>query len=118
MKWGENVNGYGEKIKTFRRALKWKQETLGNKVGVTKSYISKLEGEKTTPSLEMLARIAQALGVEIGDLLDKRNPPEVLKEAGAEWIVTVKKLEKEGISPDQVLQWAEIVKKYTQNNKG
>lgn len=112
------MKGFGLKIKHYRNQKKLTQEELGNKLEVTKSYISKLESEKTTPSLEMLLNIAEVLEVDVGDLLEgKIEPPDELKESGAEWIILGKELEQEGISAEQVKQWAEIAKNYIRNDK-
>lgn len=112
------MKGYGKNIKKYRKLRKFTQEALGEKLDVTKSYISKLESESTTPSLEMLLNVANALDVSIGDLLgEKKEPPKELKEAGAEWIILGEELERTGITPEQVKQWAEIVKSYSQKNK-
>lgn len=108
------MTGYGKKIKHYRQLNKLTQEELGNKLGVTKSFISKLESESTKPSLEMLLSIAEILGVEVGDLLDNKvEATDDLKAAGAEWVKLGAELEEVGISPEQVKQWAEIVKTYT-----
>ncbi|MGG4267391.1 helix-turn-helix domain-containing protein [Peribacillus simplex] len=108
------VNGYGEKIKLYRKLRNLSQDDLGEKLGVTKSYISKLENEKTPISLETLGKIAEVLSVDPKQLINNKiqEPPEVLKEAGAEWIILGKKMEEQGITPEQIEQWAKIVKAY------
>lgn len=109
----KSVKGYGERIKKYRTAKKLTQEELGVMLGgITKSYISKVENEITTPSLEMMANIAEKLDVDIGDLIGgKQTPPKELKDAGTDWIILGEELEKEGITPEQVKIWAEIVRK-------
>jgi XRE family transcriptional regulator, master regulator for biofilm formation len=108
------VEGFGKRIKQYRKARGLTQEELGEKVGgVSKSFISKLENEKTDPSLEMLSKIAWILKVDVGDLVSKKNkiePPEDLKSDGLKWVLIGSELEKEGITPEQVREWAEIVK--------
>lgn len=87
---------------------------LGEKVGVTKSFISKLENESTKPNLDMLKKIAEALDINTVDLLDGKNePPKELTDAGVEWMILGEELEKQGITKEQVKAWAEIVKNYT-----
>ena len=103
-------------IKKYRLSNKYTQEELANKIGVTKSFISKIEAEKTKPNLEMLSKIATALKVNIGDLIENKIYPEEeseLKKQGVEWMVLGEELEEYGITPEQVKQWAEIVKHYT-----
>lgn len=109
------MKGYGEKIRKHRKAMKFTQEELGEKIGVTKSFISKLETEYTKPSLEMLVTISNVLEVEVGDLLgNKINPPKELKEAGVEWLILGEELEQQGITTEQIKQWVEIVKNFSQ----
>lgn len=109
------MKGFGERIRKYRKLKKFTQDDLGEKVGVTKSYVSKVESESTTPSLEMLVKIAETLEVDISDLLGgKKEPPTELKDLGADWIILGEELEKEGITPEQVKVWAQIVKNSTQ----
>lgn len=117
MRRGEKLlKGYGFKIREIRKSTNMSQEELGTKIGVTKSFISKLENEKTEPSLEMLNKIAKALDVDIAELFpNKKKAPHEIVQAGGKWMVLGKKLEKEGITPDQVEAWAEIVTKYTKS---
>ena len=67
----------GEKIKQARLKKGLSQEQLAQSVGTTKSTISKYELEKREPSMEMLDKIAYALGLEIWELfggsLDENN---------------------------------------------
>jgi transcriptional regulator with XRE-family HTH domain len=44
---------------------------LASKAEVTAAYIANLEtGKKTNPSLDVLKRLARALGVPVGELLE------------------------------------------------
>jgi XRE family transcriptional regulator, master regulator for biofilm formation len=106
------MDGFGKRIKQYRKLRDLTQEELGTKVGgVSKSFISKLENEKVDPSLEMLNKIASVLSVDVGDLLSNKykiEPPEEAKEEGLKWILIGEELEKDGITPEQVRQWAKI----------
>lgn len=106
------MDGFGKRIKQYRNLRDLTQEELGKKVGgVSKSFISKLENEKVDPSLEMLNKIASVLKVDVGDLLSDKNkiePPDDAKEEGLKWLIIGNELEKEGITPEQVRQWAKI----------
>lgn len=108
------MRGYGEKIRTFRNAKKWSQEDLADKLGVTKSYISKIENEKTPISLETLGKIADFLEVDPKDLIDntKIEATGEVKESGARWIILGKKMEEKGVTPEQIEEWARIAKFY------
>jgi len=46
------------------------QEKMGERLGVSDSYISRLERGKEYPSIGMLIRIAKALEVRPGELVD------------------------------------------------
>jgi transcriptional regulator with XRE-family HTH domain len=47
------------------------QEELASKVKVTRFYISQLEsGLRTNPSIPVLKRLAKALGVSVGELVE------------------------------------------------
>lgn len=110
------MKGYGERIKKLRRSKKWTQDMLGDKLGgLSKSYISKIENESYTPSIELFNEIANILDVEFTQLFSEHDIPDQLMKEGVKWMALGEKLEKEGISIEQVEQWAEIVKKYTQN---
>ena len=59
------------KLYTWRRERGMTQEELAKKAKVTKFYISQLEiGIRDNPSLAVLQRLAKALGVSAGELLD------------------------------------------------
>ncbi len=59
------------RLRTWRRARGLTQEELAKKAGVTKFYISQLEtGIRDNPSLPVLRRLAKALGVSAGELLE------------------------------------------------
>ena len=61
----------GEKIKKFREEKKMSKSELARKINVSPSYITMLEnGNKTNPSSDVIFKIAIALGITIGDLLD------------------------------------------------
>ncbi|WP_349305565.1 helix-turn-helix transcriptional regulator [Bacillus sp. FJAT-49736] len=102
------MRGYGEKIRFFRNAQKMSQEDLANKLGVTKSYISKLENEKTPISLDTLGKIADILDVDPKDLIDNTK----IEVNGEKWIILGRKMEEQGVTPEQIEEWARIAKYY------
>lgn len=58
-------------LKTLRERGEMTQVELAKKAGVTQTYIAKLEaGDKKNPSLEVLKKLARALGVPLGELLE------------------------------------------------
>ena len=66
----EEVNAYfvGEAIKKARLQQHLTQEELGERVGVKKSQISKLESGKCVITLPTMSRIFRALGITTASL--------------------------------------------------
>ncbi|MBX9695212.1 MAG: helix-turn-helix transcriptional regulator [Cyanobacteria bacterium] len=62
-----------KKIREQRRLLGWSQMYLAAEVGVEKSYIGKIERCQINPGVVNIARIAEALGVHVVELLDDRK---------------------------------------------
>ena len=58
------------RIREYRKPLGLSQHRLGNKVGVSRSSINKIETEKTIPSLKLAHDIADALGRNIYEIFD------------------------------------------------
>lgn len=57
-------------LRRYRDKVGLSQQQLADKVGITKSYISSLELGYRAPNLNLLVRIALALGVSPGMLVD------------------------------------------------
>lgn len=66
----EDVNAYfvGEAIKNARLKQHLTQEELGEKVGVKKSQISKLENGRSIITLPTMSRVFRALGFKTASL--------------------------------------------------
>lgn len=58
----------GEKLKRIRTARAFSLENLAKKTNLTRSFLSQIEKNKTSPSISSLIKIANALEVRIGDL--------------------------------------------------
>lgn len=56
---------YGEILKEKRKELKLTQEQLGEKTGLKRSYIAKIEKGETDMQISNFIRIAQALGLKL-----------------------------------------------------
>lgn len=65
-----------ENVKTLRKRLGWSQEFLAEKTGVTAPYITQIEVGKRTPSLDIVEKLATALGVEYKVLFEPNNSPK------------------------------------------
>jgi len=64
-----------ENLKLYRHALGWSQATLAEKVDSNTSYIGMIEICKKFPSLEMIEKLAAALGIDSAFLFYKRGVP-------------------------------------------
>lgn len=60
----------GTAIRHFRHEAGLSQDELADRMDVSSSYISMLESGKRYPSIEMLIRIALALNIKPGLMLD------------------------------------------------
>lgn len=61
-------------IRSLRQRSGLSQRQLALRMGVPRTYVSKIENEKATPTLSSLARLAQALEVTVPDLLSECGP--------------------------------------------
>lgn len=59
----------GATIKTIRLRRGWSQSEFGSRIGCPRTYISKLETLKVTPTLHSLEKLARGLEVTIAGLL-------------------------------------------------
>lgn len=58
-------------IRELRKRKNLTQEELANRAKITRSHLSLLEaGHRKNPSLDVVKRLARALGVEVGELLE------------------------------------------------
>ena len=63
----------GQRIIKRRRILKITQQELGQAIGVTPQHISLIEQGKAAPSLALLPKLAEELGVSIDCLLSGKE---------------------------------------------
>lgn len=55
-------------IRKMRTDLGWSQEKLAEKIDVSPSHITQIENGNRSPSIDVIAKIANAFGVEYKDL--------------------------------------------------
>lgn len=65
------VRVIGEEIRNARQAAGLSQEELGFKANVSRNYVSMVELNQNSPTLETLMRLCQAIGVRAATLIDK-----------------------------------------------
>ncbi len=63
----------GERIKLRRQALKITQQQLAQALGMTPQHISAIEQDKGAPSLALLPKLAEELGVSIDYLVSGKE---------------------------------------------
>lgn len=59
----------GARVKKIREKKGWNQEFLAEKAKISKSYLSEIENDKTSPGGQTLLQIANALGATVDYLL-------------------------------------------------
>jgi transcriptional regulator with XRE-family HTH domain len=60
----------GKNLKRIRTAKGISQGEIGRKLEVDKSFVSNIENGKTNPTLSTIAKIAKAIGVSAGELME------------------------------------------------
>lgn len=59
----------GDRIRRYRSRLGLSQEALAYEAGLNRTYIASLEAGQRNPSLDLMARLAKALGIDLGELV-------------------------------------------------
>lgn len=59
-----------ENMRRIRNKRGLTQQTLADKVKIHRVYLAQMEGATRAPSLEMLERLAKALKVTVGELVE------------------------------------------------
>lgn len=60
---------FAKRLKTLRLEKALSQEELASLCGIDRTYIGRLERLERNPSLEILQKIADGLGIELTELL-------------------------------------------------
>lgn len=65
-----NANySFGRRVAYLRQNRGWTQEILGFECGISKNYISDLEGGRRNPTLKIMSRLAVAFDIDLATLL-------------------------------------------------
>ena len=112
-------------IRNLRQRAGLSQRQLALRMGVPRTYVSKIENEKATPTLSSLTRLAAALEVSVADLLKRACGPsreDEINEALADPFIAelaefTSKLNAMQLSNvlSQVRDMVEHPRRYTQN---
>ncbi|MGH6710920.1 MAG: helix-turn-helix domain-containing protein [Bradyrhizobium sp.] len=63
---------FGTNMRRYRLVAELSQEELAARMGVEQYYISGLEAGRRNPTIETVARVAEALQVKVAQLFDER----------------------------------------------
>lgn len=66
---GDLQRTFGRNLRAWRRAQGLSQAACAEVVGIDRTYLSGVERGQRNPSLRMVERMAQRLGVPVSDLL-------------------------------------------------
>jgi transcriptional regulator with XRE-family HTH domain len=83
MKRKTTVNGFGQRLASYRRAKGLTQQALGEKVGVSNRVIAYYEGETDYPPAHLIVPLANALGITTDELLGMTEAKEEPDPANA-----------------------------------
>lgn len=68
----------GEKIKSLRRKMDLTQEELAHRSELTKGFISQLERDLNSPSVDTLADVLEALGTNLGEFFSEEKEEQIV----------------------------------------
>lgn len=96
----------GERVKNFRKEKNLSISELAVITGVAKSYISSIERNiKSNPSIHILEKIAEGLGVPLLSILSEN---ETAGDLDSEWLSLFKKAIDTGLTKDQFEEFITI----------
>lgn len=75
---GQIVQRFAERLRELRRTEGMTQAELARRASVSESYVRRLESAGAAPGIDMLDRLATALGFSANDLLPAGQPPHDL----------------------------------------
>ncbi len=106
------TNAFAQHIRSRRRALDLTQEEIAQRIGTTTPYVGHMEAGKRHPSEKVVVKLADALGLDRGELFLLANPqaeailtrpPESSKESAWEEFRKDKRLHRiHNITPEEL----------------
>ena len=73
----------GARIRELRRGLKLSQETLADRAGLHWTYLSDLERGQQTPTMDVVNRVARALGMTLARFFAPFDQPYRVRQRKA-----------------------------------
>lgn len=89
------VQLFAQRLREVRLGRGMTQAELARLAGVTETYVSRLEGAGAAPGIDLVARLAQALGTTTRELLPTEEPLDdltVLREQAVQMLRTLVEL--------------------------
>ncbi len=84
----DDLKHFGQNLKQLRNARLWTQDHLGELADVNPKYVGEMERGERNPSLDVLWRLARALGVDaaelVGDELTRLDRADLLQRVADE----------------------------------
>lgn len=74
------VQAFAERLKAVRTARGLTQRELADRAHITFSYVSRLEAGGAAPGIDLLQRLAEALGAKVAELLPASDGPAADRE--------------------------------------
>ncbi len=68
----------GDELRAARLAAKWSQEKLADEAGVSRNYVSLLELNRKSPTVDVVLALCRALGISAASVIrrvEKLDPP-------------------------------------------
>jgi len=67
----------GDELRAARVAAGWSQEELADRAGISRNYVSLLERNEKSPTVDVLLAVCRALGVSAADIIRRveEGPP-------------------------------------------
>jgi transcriptional regulator with XRE-family HTH domain len=96
----------GNRIKAIRKDRGITQTDLAIKAGMSRTYLADIEGNRYTPSLNILKVIADALNLKISDIIEEEDG-----ELSESYIKIVQSAKKSGIKPERLAALIEFLSK-------
>lgn len=72
------VQAFAARLRELRRSRGLTQAELARQARVTVSYVWKLEAGKSAPGLDLMERLARALGVSLNEMLPESDPVDAI----------------------------------------
>lgn len=105
---GGEVMSLGERIRAYRKKSGYNQSQLADMTGVHLNTVVRWENDKRIPNAHLLRDIAEALNVDITDLMEEGTPVKALAQAQVA-VSAAPPRARAKKEPPRLTYWAEVV---------